>query len=93
MFNVTIHFSDAGDADLHPGMSALVEIELEPRQKRLLVPREAVGKQGDEWVVTLPAGRRHSESKAVRVRSFDALHYEIEEGLSEGESILARWRP
>ncbi len=95
MFNVRVRFEDFEDVELHPGMSALAEIIVEPVEKRLLVPLGAVGRTDTGFAVH-PAPhspRARLQSKPIQGRPFDDLFFEVTDGLTEGESIVAQWSP
>jgi multidrug resistance efflux pump len=95
MFNVEVRFDEVGDADLHPGMSAIAEIVVSPVARRLLIPSAAVGQhQGASAVRIAPARSRGKPSvRRVAGHPFDALNFVVEDGLAEGDTILARWTP
>lgn len=80
---------------LRPGM--FVEVELvdpharegtEARSESLVVPAEAVVRDGDERVVFVTAGERRFESRPIRVGREAGGYVEVLAGLDAGESVV-----
>ncbi len=85
VFNAAVAF-DAGDADVRPGMSALVEIIVDPPASRCVVPRAAVRStpSGDVVRVRSPQGIRDCP---VVGRPFNETDYPVEQGVREGDIV------
>jgi len=74
---------------LKPGMYAKVNLEVETREKVLLVPKVAlVDSEGQRGVYQANEDNR-AQFKAVKLGLEDADHAEILEGLAEGETIVS----
>jgi multidrug efflux pump subunit AcrA (membrane-fusion protein) len=69
---------------LRPEMTATVRIAIETREDVLAVPRRAVRREGGRTFVLTPAG----EKRFVTVGTRDETHYEVLDGLREGEDVL-----
>jgi membrane fusion protein (multidrug efflux system) len=74
---------------LKPGMYAKVNLEVETREKVLLVPKVAlVDSEGQRGVYQANEDNR-AQFKAVKLGLEDADHADILEGLAEGETIVS----
>ena len=72
---------------LKPGMTAIVEIHLDPVQDSLVVPLEAIIYEQDETFCHVLRGGR-TERVAVKVGRSNEQMMEIKEGLAEGERVV-----
>lgn len=90
MFNATVSF-DGEDAELHPGMSAIVEIETEAPSPQLVIPRAAVVVSGDGPTVLLKAGGQYRETP-VKGRPLGDDFFVVEEGLRGSDTVGIRAR-
>ncbi|MBN2449783.1 MAG: HlyD family efflux transporter periplasmic adaptor subunit [Lentisphaeria bacterium] len=86
MFNASVSV-EAGDMDLRPGMSAIVELQVESPARRLVLPRQAVRLHESRYHVLRRLGERVVEH-AVQGQALDDLHFAIDEGLTEGDVVL-----
>lgn len=86
MFNACVSIDGEG-AEFRPGMSARVEVEVEPPRDALFVPRAAVRRRRGETSVL-----RKSVGGAAWTRIEGRLHgdryFMVEKGLSEGDRVV-----
>jgi multidrug resistance efflux pump len=85
MFNVTVSIRDP-HVEYRPGMSVLVEIEIEPPGEALVVPAEALTPEGGGWVARVRTGRGERRA-AVTGRRVGERFFRIESGLNEGDVV------
>jgi len=80
---------DSARVDLRPGMSALVELLVEPSTERLAVPRCAVKKRGDTFHVQLKGAAGVGD---IPVQGYiaDDQYFVVTDGLEEGD-IVQSW--
>lgn len=84
------------DAKLKPGMFATArlltgaQVDGGSDTSKVVVPREAVQKIGNEQVVFVPKGDNQFKPVAVKVGSSSAGEVEITEGLSGGERVVTQ---
>ena len=91
MFSAEISFDGEG-ARFQPGMSAMVEVLVEPPAQRLVVHREAVHTDQDgAYVLQRHAGE--TQRRGIKGRVFNERFFLVEEGLSAGDVILLRPTP
>lgn len=87
MFNASVSVT-AADVDMRPGMSAVVDLLLQPEAAQLVLPRAAVTEEDGTFYV-----RRRRDADAVRHsvrgRILNSDCFAVEEGLSEGDVVLA----
>jgi Cu(I)/Ag(I) efflux system membrane fusion protein len=76
------------DRILKPNMFAEVEIEADPVEETLVVPREAVIRTGGEDRVVLALGQGRFRSKAVKLGRVGERDAEILEGLVAGDTVV-----
>jgi cobalt-zinc-cadmium efflux system membrane fusion protein len=76
--------------ELKAGMFATVTIEATTgvTRERLVAPAEAVQRDGDDSFVFVPRGEREFEPRRVKVGATLGDVVEIEEGLTEGETVV-----
>ncbi|MCB1674918.1 MAG: efflux RND transporter periplasmic adaptor subunit [Halioglobus sp.] len=79
---------DNPDRYLRPGMFAQMEIDTEPGDAALLVPREALIRTGSQSRVVLALGEGRFKSVAVQVGRIAGQRAEILSGLQAGERIV-----
>jgi multidrug resistance efflux pump len=91
MFNAEINF-DTSEVPCQPGMSAMVEIIVDPPEERLLIPRQAVQ--------TLPKGFRvlckqadEFQPREITGRVFNDLYFWVKTGLNVGDRIALNPKP
>lgn len=77
-----------GEKQLHPGMSAMVEVILEEHRKRLVVPRSAVKLKNGNAVVRKQTGTGFSDT-VISGRPAGMLYFEVTDGLKEGDMICS----
>lgn len=85
MFNATVTIEN-DDIQFHPGMSALAEFIIEPKEPRLVIPRQAVHQQQDNAIVYRKAmgGRK---KVPIEGRVFNERFFLVTNGLAEGDLI------
>ena len=76
------------DRTLKPNMFAQVEIEADPVEDALVVPREAVIRTGGEDRVVLALGQGRFRSTAVKLGRVGERDAEILEGLVAGDTVV-----
>lgn len=81
MFNAEAEI-EVGDASLHPGMSAMVELFLEEARPRLLIPRQAVNISNGKFYV-----KKNNQIIEIKGQYISPLHFEVREGLKAGEQL------
>jgi RND family efflux transporter MFP subunit len=69
------------------GMPVQVEIDAEQHANVVLVPVEAIVREGEETAVFVAAGQK-AERRAVVVGIVDVMHAEIREGVKAGEQVI-----
>jgi RND family efflux transporter MFP subunit len=79
-----VTFDPPRDRTLRPEMTASVRIVLETRADVLALPRRAVRREQGRAFVLTPSGER----RWVRLGSRDETHWEIVDGLREGDEAL-----
>jgi multidrug efflux pump subunit AcrA (membrane-fusion protein) len=75
------------DAKLLPGLSAAVDVELQRSGPSVIVPRDALVKDGQQYFVYVKSGGGSSR-KAVQLEAWNDVDAVIESGLSEGAVVL-----
>ncbi|MDD3763073.1 MAG: efflux RND transporter periplasmic adaptor subunit [Nevskiales bacterium] len=76
-----------GQAGLKPGMFGRVEILYDRRENALLIPKDAVmTEDAQQSVFVVQEGRAHR--RPVKVGYSDADHYEVLDGLADGEQLV-----
>ncbi len=85
----------SGEGNLRPGMTARCRILTATRQNVLILPIEALGREGDRYyVLKLKPNARDAQGKPKREKVFvkvglrNASHAEILEGLQEGDQVV-----
>ena len=76
------------DHVLKPNMFAQVEIHADAQQRRLMIPREALIRTGQQDRVVLALGEGRFKSIAVRVGRMDSQYVEVIDGLEEGDAVV-----
>lgn len=92
-FAVEVYLQQS-DAALRPGMTARCRILTATRKNTLILPLEALGKEGNrDYVLKLNPNARDAQGKPKREKLFvkvglrNASHAEILEGLQEGDQV------
>lgn len=87
MFNASIDFTGDGTT-FHPGMSAMISVNVEAPRKGLYIPREAVqrNENGEAFVYKNPEG----EKIMIKGRDFNEMVFLVEDGLEQGGVIYIR---
>jgi cobalt-zinc-cadmium efflux system membrane fusion protein len=75
---------------LHPGMFVNAEIETGAGEEALLLPEQAIQRQGSELIVFIEEEPGHFERREVRVGKASMGLVPILEGLKEGESVVTK---
>jgi membrane fusion protein, heavy metal efflux system len=83
------------DGALKPGMFATAEVATAAGDgkgpvERLVVPREAVQKVGEETVVFVPAGDNRFAPRVVQLGATSATEAEVVSGLEPGTSVVTQ---
>ncbi len=86
MFKVSVMLE--GEKQLHPGMSAMVEVILEEQRRRLVVPRSAVQFKNGNIVVRKQTRSGFMET-VISGRPAGTLYFEVTSGLEEGDVICS----
>jgi macrolide-specific efflux system membrane fusion protein len=79
-----VSFDAPRDRTLRPEMTTSVRIVLEAREGVLALPRRAVRREAGRAFVLAPGGER----RWVTLGGRDETHWEIREGLREGDAVL-----
>jgi Cu(I)/Ag(I) efflux system membrane fusion protein len=85
---VRVHINNL-DKFLRPGMFAQLDIETDPLEKALLIPREALIRTGNQSRVVLARGEGRFKSIEVEVGRVADTQAEIISGLHEGDRIVS----
>lgn len=72
---------------LRPGFTCDVEITVETLDDVLVLPIQAVFRDGDQWVV-YKGSSSHQTKVPVTIGSSSTTHVQIKDGLKEGERVL-----
>ena len=80
---------NGSDARLRPGMSARIDVLVEPVQDKLTVPVNAVFREGQRAFCYVSDGRRTSQ-REVKTGPTDNFYIVIENGLKKGEKVCLR---
>ena len=72
---------------LRPGFSCDVEITVDHIEEALLLPIQAVFREGDQWVVYKGSAGR-SEKHPISIGRISVTHVEVLDGLKEGDRVL-----
>ncbi|MFA5411342.1 MAG: HlyD family efflux transporter periplasmic adaptor subunit [Candidatus Omnitrophota bacterium] len=91
--NVTIYKVDLIPVEtpdfFRSGMNATVDVIVEGREKALLLPVEAVRKEGNEsYVLLKEAGGKNPVKRTVKLGLTDDKNYEVLSGLTSGDTII-----
>ncbi|QDT11239.1 efflux RND transporter periplasmic adaptor subunit [Planctomycetes bacterium K23_9] len=79
---------DAPPSDLRPGMTAEVNLLVDAIDNALQVPIEAIVQRGEEFFCAVPLAAGGVETREVTVGIANETDLIIEDGLSDGESIV-----
>ncbi|WP_199350973.1 efflux RND transporter periplasmic adaptor subunit [Haliangium ochraceum] len=77
------------DESLRAGLFTEIAIQPSSSRSAMVVPKASVGGTADERFVYVVEGDTATR-RLVRVSSFDRDHYEVSEGLADGELIVAK---
>ncbi|GAV20407.1 membrane fusion protein, cobalt-zinc-cadmium efflux system [Mariprofundus micogutta] len=75
---------------LHPGMFVSAEIETDSAEESLLLPENAIQRQGSELIVFVEEEPGHFERREVRVGKPGMGFVPVLEGVKEGESVVVK---
>lgn len=75
---------------LHPGMFVTAEIEAGHGEEALLIPQEAVQRQGSELIVFVEEKPRHFERREVEVGKASFGLVPVLQGIKPGESVVVK---
>jgi len=75
---------------LHPGMFVSAEIEVGSTEDALLLPEQAIQRQGSELIVFVEEEPSHFERREVRVGNTNMGFVAVIEGVKEGESVVVK---
>jgi RND family efflux transporter MFP subunit len=81
---------DNSEDELHPGMFVNAEIEAGQGKMALLLPEQAIQRQGSELIVFVEEEPGHFERREVRVGKPTMGLVPVLEGVKEGESVVIR---
>lgn len=85
-YSVMVNITDA-DADIRPGMTATLAVQVDHRDNVLLVPTRAVKTQNGQKVVTVVADGKTAQKQVQTGLSSDTM-IEVTKGLSEGDEVV-----
>ena len=87
MFNVQA-LVGGEDGALHPGMAVRVRLLVEEEPDAILLPQEAIVRQGTRYMVYALDGQNQAEPRAVTLGEFfvDGVH--VESGIAAGEKVV-----
>jgi multidrug resistance efflux pump len=91
MFNAEIKFDTSG-VPCQPGMSAMVEIIVDPPEERLLIPRQAVQPLPQGFMV-LCKEAEDFQPREITGRVFNDLYFWVKTGLKTGDRIALNPQP
>jgi membrane fusion protein (multidrug efflux system) len=77
-----------GDASLHPGMAVRVRLLVEEVPDAILLPQEAVVRQGTRYVVYVLDAQGHAQPRPVTLGDFFVDGVRIESGVAAGERVV-----
>ncbi len=78
---------DGTDAKLMPDLSAYVDVELQRSPGKLLVPRDALVRDGADYYVMAGSGSQF-ERKKVKVAAISDTEAVVESGIEEGSRVM-----
>ena len=81
-FPIQIEITDA-DAEIKPGMSAIVDIITAKHVKTLTLPHEFIQQTGDKYFVVLESGKK----REIKIGLANEDEIEITSGLKEGDRV------
>jgi len=73
-------------------MSAMVEVEIEPPQPRLVISRVAVREREGRYIV-LRRGAKGTREQEIAGEPFDDEYFVVEDGLVEGDRVVTLPEP
>jgi RND family efflux transporter MFP subunit len=77
----------AGQPELKPGMFGRVEILYDRREQAVLVPKDAVLTE-DAAQSVFVVDKEKARRRAIKIGYTDSAHYEVLEGLKDGEQVV-----
>lgn len=83
---VTVQMA-ANQTELRPGMFGRVEILYDRKEDALLIPKDAVITEDAQQAVFVVAGGK-AQRRTIRTGYSDNDHYEVVEGLKDGEQVV-----
>jgi len=86
---VRLEVKDA-NATLHPGMFVDVEIHAKTGEKALLLPREAIQRQGGKLIVFVEQAPGHYKRREVRVGTASMGLIPVLQGLKPGDRVVIK---
>lgn len=75
------------DKRIIPDLSASADIVLQNHPEQLVVPREAVRKNGEQWIAQVREGEKGFESRPVEIGPRNDTHVAVVEGLEPGDEV------
>jgi membrane fusion protein (multidrug efflux system) len=89
MFNVQALVGGGEDGALHPGMAVRVRLLVEEEPDAILLPQEAIVRQGTKYVVYTVDAEGHAQPREVALGEFfvDGVH--VTSGVAAGERVVA----
>ncbi len=85
-YPVTVNITNA-DANIKPGMTATLAIEVDHRDNVLIIPTRAVKTQNNQKVVTVVVAGKSVQKQVQTGLSSDTM-IEVTKGLSEGDEVV-----
>jgi HlyD family secretion protein len=85
-YDVEISF-DSPNELLKPGMSVSVEIEIDNAKNAVIIPSEAIKKNGGKPFVLVEKGL-NTEKREIEIGLNDDIYTEVKSGLKEGEKVI-----
>lgn len=88
LFDVEAEITETGGNLLRAGYSATARIAIARATDALVLPERVVHYEGDSASVRLPSGGGEPRVQAIKTGLSDGLTVVVEEGLSEGDTVL-----
>jgi multidrug efflux pump subunit AcrA (membrane-fusion protein) len=89
-YEVKLSFDPAPARELKIGMSATADILVTEQKNALLVPNQAIKRNGQETPIVQVLIDQKIEPRSVETGMSDGIHTEVLNGLSAGEMVLAK---
>ena len=88
-FDADLEFESAQPLNIRKGQNLQLKLQLGEPNKALLLAKGGFYQQtGGNWVYVITSGQSYAEKRMIRTGRQNPLHYEITEGLKEGEEVI-----